>query len=317
MKKSRIIVPAMAMIAFSTAASIAGSVAWFTASRTATINAGTYAVVKTNADLAVTLSDGVGTTVTNGTTENPSFRGVDLGSNVLTDGSFNHLTGDIFAPDADGKTLDNTKTVNVSELGTTEGAAKLVRQTISETKKVYTAVTWKIAFDCSFPTGSGDYGLFLDTTSSSFAVTPAATPVTATGFRVGFYPDTVPTSAPAGTAANKKVYADLQASGNCKYIAASTDTTLLGTTYTASDLIASDTKAGALPTEETARAEAIGRNDCLGVFGYSELGTVRLSYTVVAWFEGTDPNVKNQATQDLYQSVIATLTFEAVKLKAA
>jgi len=313
MKKSRIIVPAMAMIAFSTAASIAGSVAWFTASRTATINAGTYAVVKTNADLAVTLSDGVGTTVTNGTTENPSYRGVDLGSNVLTDGSFNHLTGDIFAPDADGKTLDNTKTVNVSDLGTTAGAAKLVRQTISETKKVYTAVTWGITFECSFPTGEGDYGLFLDTTSSSFAVTPEATAVTATGFRVGFYPGT----APEGSTANKRVYADLQASGNCKYIAASTDTSLAGTTYTASDLIASDTEAGALPTEETERATAIGRNDCLGIFKYSNLGTVRLTYTVVAWFEGTDPNVKNQASQDLYQSVIATLNFEAVKLKAA
>ncbi len=313
MKKSRIIVPAMAMIAFSTAASIAGSVAWFTASRSATINAGTYAVVKTNADLAVTLSDGVGTTVTNGTTESPNLRSVSLGNNVLTDGSFNHLDGNIFAPKADGDELDTTKTVNVSALNTEEGVAKLVRQTISETKKVYTAVTWGITFECSFPAGEGDYGLFLDTTSSSFAVTPAATAVTATGFRVGFYPGT----APEGSTANKRVYADLQSAANCKYIAADSDVHLAGSTYTSSELIASDTKAGALPTESTPRATATGRNDCLGIFKYSSLATVRLSYTVVAWFEGTDPNVVNQNDPNLYQSVIATLQFEAIKLAAA
>ena len=55
MKKTRIIAPALAIIAFSTAASIAGSVAWFTASRQVTINAGSYAVVKTNSDLTVEL----------------------------------------------------------------------------------------------------------------------------------------------------------------------------------------------------------------------------------------------------------------------
>ena len=60
MKKSRIIIPALAMIAFSVAASIAGTVAWFTASRTAQINAGTYAVVKTSAELKCVLSNGVG-----------------------------------------------------------------------------------------------------------------------------------------------------------------------------------------------------------------------------------------------------------------
>ena len=312
MKKSRIIVPAMAMIAFSTAASIAGSVAWFTASRSATINAGTYAVVKTNADLAVTLSNGVGTTVTNGTTETPSLRSVSLGQNVLTDGSFNHNDGNIFAPDADGKELDTTRTVNVSALGTPAGVEKLVRQTISEDKKIYTAVTWGIAFDCSFPTGTGDYGLYLDTTASSFVVTPAATAVTATGFRVGFYP----AAAPEGSTANARVYADLQASANCKYISADSDTHLTGTTYSSSELIASDSEAGALPDGTTARADAIARNDCLGIFKYSNLGTVRLSYTVVCWFEGTDPNIKNQPTSDLYQSVIATLQFEAVKLNA-
>ena len=315
MKKSRIIVPAMAMIAFSTAASIAGSVAWFTASRSATVDAGTYAVVKTNADLAVTLANGVGTTVTNGTTEAPASRIVSLGDNVLTDGSFNHTDGNIFAPTADGTELDTTKTVNVSALNTEAGVAKLVRQTISETKKVYTAVTWGISFSVSFPVGEGDYGLFLDTSASSFVVTPTAEAVTAKGFRIAFYPG----AAPSGSTANARVYADLQAAAKCKYIAADSDIHLAGTTYTGNVLIDSGyvENADPLPTEATDRATATGRNDCLGIFKYASLQTVTLSYTVVAWFEGTDENVVNQADDELYQSVKATLSFEAIKLKAA
>ena len=61
MKKSKIIVPALAIIAFSTAASIAGSVAWFTASRTVSISGGEYSVVKLTSDLKCTLTAGVGT----------------------------------------------------------------------------------------------------------------------------------------------------------------------------------------------------------------------------------------------------------------
>ena len=312
MKKSRIIVPAMAMIAFSTAASIAGSVAWFTASRSATIKAGTYAVVKTNADLDVTLAAGVGTTVVNGTVENPSLRSVSLGQNLLTDGSFNHNDGNIFTPNENADAIDSTKTVNVSELGTSAGVAKLVRQTFSEDKKVYTAVTWGISFSVSFPSSEGDYGLFLDTGSSKYEVTPTATPVTATGFRLGFYP----INTPEGSTAHKRVYAALQEEDNCKYIAASTSA-MTGVAYTDNYLIASDNIDTELPTEATARATAIARNDCLGIFKYSSLATVTLSYTVVAWFEGTDPNVENQLSPELYQSVVASLQFEAIKLKAA
>ena len=51
MKKSRIVIPALAMIAFSMAASITGAVAWFTATRTATVTSGAYAVVKTSSNL--------------------------------------------------------------------------------------------------------------------------------------------------------------------------------------------------------------------------------------------------------------------------
>ena len=65
MKKSKIIVPALALIAFSTAASITGTVAWFTASRSATMSLGTYTVASVAKGLSYSLgaSGDVGTTV--------------------------------------------------------------------------------------------------------------------------------------------------------------------------------------------------------------------------------------------------------------
>ena len=54
MKKSKVIIPALALMAFSVAASITGTVAWFTANRVATVTAGSFAVVNTTTDLSVT-----------------------------------------------------------------------------------------------------------------------------------------------------------------------------------------------------------------------------------------------------------------------
>ena len=44
---------------------------------------------------------------------------------------------------------------------------------------------------------------------------------------------------------------------------------------------------------------------------------VTLNYTVVAWFEGTDPEIINRTLEAEYQAVTAYLVFDAVKLNAA
>ena len=58
MKKSRIIVPALAMLTLSVAASVTGTVAWFTASRTASMSATNVAAVNTAGNLSLTLAKG-------------------------------------------------------------------------------------------------------------------------------------------------------------------------------------------------------------------------------------------------------------------
>ena len=58
MKKSRIIVPALAMLTLSVAASVTGTVAWFTASRTASITLNDLVAIETAGALTMTLNNG-------------------------------------------------------------------------------------------------------------------------------------------------------------------------------------------------------------------------------------------------------------------
>ncbi len=308
MKKSRIIIPALAMIAFSVAASIAGTVAWFTASRTAQINAGTYAVVKTSAELKCVLSNGVGTTVSDST--------VSLNGNLLSDGSFSHKSSKVYTPNSEGTALDPTK--GEIPLNDEQLATKLVRGTTgTPAKTIYTAVTFNMSFTVTFGALEGDIGLYLDNTAgkSSFTVDGGAAAVTAKGFRMAIVPNG---TAPSGSLTRATVFADLQEFAKCHYIGGTSDTFLTGTAYTASeyDLIDSAYNT-ALPTSATDRDEATARPDYLGMFKYTANSQVTLNYTVVAWFEGTDENIINRATAEEYQSVVAKLNFEAINLKAA
>ena len=297
MKKSRIIVPGMAVIAFSTAAAIAGSVAWFTASRTVTISAGSYAVVKTTSNLDIELSAGVGTSVDN-ETDTVSFSG------LLTDGSFNHIEGNIYTPNASGDAIAKETALSANNL-----ARELTRVEDLGGKVVYTAATFDIEFSMNFGATwqtAKDVGLYLDCreAKSAFTVDGGDAAVTATGFRMGFYS--------TDTNGQKRVFADLQSESSCKYVASTSNFT--GTAYSG-DLIDSS-YAAALPTSETTRAAATSRPDFLGFFEPGE-DAVTLTFTVVCWFEGTDPNIVDQTEADYYQTVISNLVFEAVDLNAA
>jgi len=307
MKKTKVIVPALALIAFSTVASIAGSVAWFTASRQVTINAGSYAVVKTNSDLQYALTNGVGTSFSSNTV---SFDG------KLTDGSFNHKTGNVYTPNTSGTGIAKATSIvgAAADLTTTELEnieADLLRTTLSGDVKVYTAATFDISFTVNFGVGELDKGLYLNCTSGQSQFTHSDTAKTAKGFRMAFYP----VSIPDGSAASAKVFADLQESANCKYVAGNDN--IDGTAYGANELIDVN-HSTALPTASTDRAVAIARPDYLGTFKASETNPlVTLKYRVVVWFEGTDPEIINRDTQAEYQEVTSKLVFEAVDLKAA
>ena len=327
MKKTKVLIPGLALIAFSTVSSIAGSVAWFTANRLATVNAGTYAVVKTTANLECTATNVLGTSVSDNTI---------TVAGVLTDASFNHKTGMIYQPNSSGTDFHETNpevAYNDADLAT-----KLNRGTTSDSKTIYSAILFQLQFVIDLGGSSDDYGLFLDcfhhtnegssdpvATHAGSEFTTGGTPETAKGFRMAFY---------SAVATNYKntVFADLQTSGTydhdgnnetaveqgCSYVANNTDPFGTETLYAAADhdLIDMAYKT-ALPDEGVAAATAEARVDYLGKFAASAKDAnnkVTLTYTVVCWFEGTDPEIVNRNAVSEYQSVAATLKFEAIRL---
>ena len=215
------------------------------------------------------------------------------------------------------------------------------RGTLSDGADIYTAVTFNLSFKVSFGSLEGDYGLFLDNSETAGVGNSRfecedATLYTAKGFRMAFVGGAVNTTDYPGSSTNAKVLADLQKTSYvvdeglateetiiaCRYVGGTTAADFAPATATqynqssVNDLMDTDYDA-ALPTSSTARATALARPDCLGVFGYKEGSEVTLTYTVVCWFEGTDPTIVNRDLLAEYQTVTSTLRFEAVQLAAA
>ena len=157
MKKSKVIIPALGVLILSTAASVTGTVAWFTANRTATITAGEFAVVNTNSNLAVTLNNGVGVTCSENTTV------TQKANHTLTDSSFDHTdtTLPVIVPDSSRTTIAS-KVTSYSE-------ANFLRSgTVGDSAVgVYSAFAWDITFTITFPGAAiYDMGIFLDLSAS-------------------------------------------------------------------------------------------------------------------------------------------------------
>ena len=150
MKKSKVIIPALAVLVLSTAASVTGTVAWFTATRERTVTAGEFKVAKTGDNLEVVLGSGIGTSAT------PGNYAISLGSTILTDASFNHTvtTNNIINP--------NGKRNLVQTAPSLEAATNDDRLVLRDTN-TYSVATWTMSFSVSFGAVAGnDLGLFLD-----------------------------------------------------------------------------------------------------------------------------------------------------------
>ncbi len=179
MKKSKIIVPALAVLLLSTAASVTGTVAWFTANRLFNTTVGEFAVVNTKDNLVCEMGKGLGTDVES------NIVSVDSGK-VLTDASFDHITEDhyIFAPNADGDKVG--KKVALEDADMTTGANGLKRDTNEE---IYSAFTFTMNFKLALSSAAAkDVGLFFKANEAIMAK-KVTLPV---GFAVGtgiFYSD--------------------------------------------------------------------------------------------------------------------------------
>ena len=137
MKKSKIIIPAAAILALSVGASVTGTVAWFTAARTASFTGNNLAVVNAAGDLKVTLSAVTGCSLS------ADSKSVNL--TYLRDASFDGEK--VYVADL---SQDGTKITGLSEaaIGSYNKAQVKVGNEVKE-KDVYKINQWKATFETS------------------------------------------------------------------------------------------------------------------------------------------------------------------------
>ncbi len=306
MKKSKIIIPALGVLVLSTAASITGTVAWFTANRAATVTVGDMAVVKTDGALAKIVEAGAGTTTT-GSQEINAVSGAKI-----TDVSFNPATKQLYGK-ANGNATAFRTIGDTDDYLTTTDSGHPYKINASN----YYAFTWKVTLRYTWGADETPVNVFFDIAGSSMTKSKqegageAADNATAKGFRI------------AMIASRTIVYAGLESAAELKSVISSsaddeygdTGLTNVNFSYFASDKYAKgDTTAGSATTNPSpisnfakaldGESGQTSRADYLGQITHSG-ATDDLVIYCVAWYEGTDQYVVDGKELQKVQSTLA------------
>ena len=322
MKKSKVIVPALAMIGLSAVASVTGSVAWFTAQRTGNITTNEFVVTKTDGTLECDVVGGIGTT--------RSAAGViSSGTNKLSDASFNPATKQLY------NDVENNEGVatNFVAVGTATSYTDLAETkndrnpvthwyVLSSNDHVYYAYTWQVTVSYTWGSDHRDLNVFFDYTNSATTIAKQSgesgdAAQTGLGFRIAIInadaSHTVVFNKQQSAAKFSTTYAtndgeafygttnasnanysyfgnDFYGFGNVACNAASESRKAIGTYAKATDSEASQT----------------GRHDYLATISRNgdELSS-SATFTCVAWFEGNDENMRNNKRMDQVTSTVA------------
>ena len=292
MKKTKLIVPAaLAVMLLSTAASVTGTVAWFTANRAVNTSVSSFTASSVGGNLSLTMGAGIGTTFANDV--------VSVASGVkLTDGSFDASSGILYRTPylATEPAASTDNFVAISTANDTN------YKRVVGTQTYYFAVTWTMQFDYKFAGDTTAVNLYfnLDETETVSATTKNKSRIDYTsavaaetghseqtykGFRIAFVGTTGSTV--------KTVWAPEQTSANVKRISATTDATD-GVAQAGGVNVLANGDTAAVSYAATPTAAASG-NNYLGQFTTSVTSII---FTCTAWFEGTDANVINEAEMD-------------------
>lgn len=290
-KKSKfVILPALATLVLTSVATVTGTAAWFSASRSVIANAGDFVAKNLSGNFTIQATGGVGTTATED--EGVTNSRVTVNANtVMTDASY-----DIHSDVLYTKVLGDDAVTGYKVIGTTGKYATLNPTNLkagsytetSTTKVVFYALTWSYTFTYEFKDTTKTMDLFLDSAGASFTKATGGTLTdSGKGFRIGFIGD-------------KKTI-----------LSADNETThVTGTTTTADDYSKEDVKYLGVTSQkagDVADESNKSRDDYLGTFKPTTDGT-SITLNVIAWFEGTDKNVVNE--KDL-EAVTCTFGFYA------
>ena len=195
-KKSKIIVPALALITATTVASVTGTVAWFTANRAVTVKADKFIATKVESNLVVTTEGRIGTAATADSKGITTTTGTGTTTtNKLTHGSYdakNAAAGSLYVAQISD---DGASVTDFTDLGT-EATAQTTTATTSANKwlartdstnnaNTWYGVSWTMKFKLeNASTNTADY-LFLDPSASTYTLIGTGT-TTAPGFRIAF-----------------------------------------------------------------------------------------------------------------------------------
>ena len=314
MKKSKIIIPALGMLLLSTAASVSGTVAWFTSMQTGQAQITSFAVAKTGGTLSVTQAAGVGTVL--------SGSAITLKTGIkLTHGSYDHTADSIWKPN---DTLDvftaqtRTSALTSEYLWTMDG-------TSSSAGTMYYAVSWQITLGYTFQGDTRNVYVYFDgipsatSTDSSvsgsyFTHSNTVANDTATyekytykGFRLSMISTAengpkIIWAPGTNTGADEKFQHGATGSSFGYYSTDSTGSTTANTYYAAGSLLdssfAANYRSGNLPSNPTQQPNYVGT--------FVSGSATSIVLNCVAWFEGNDSNVVDAAELD---QVTATMKF--------
>ena len=321
MKKSKIIIPALGMLLLSTAASVTGTVAWFTSVSSQTANINSFAVKRLGGNLELeikTAADNAdGSIYGNGSAK--SGEAVTLAANsFFTHGSYNHTEQKVYKP------TNAAATTFASFADTSATATDWYSEDAATGNKYYYAVTWTYIFTYTFGSTETSVNLYFDNANSSVTQTVGAGTGdlnTYKGFRMAFVATGESLTGSVGRSFVWAKYGDSTGTNIPKYLKTSGESITADGTYSninsttaAGDLI--NSAASSIDIAENAPVSDVTNTRCnyIGTFtksGSDTNASKKIFVRCVAWFEGTDANVVNAATLDTVAAVNAFYTRNA------
>ena len=321
LKKSAVVIPALARIAVTAAASVSGTVAWFTANRSVTVKGSNFNAVAQDGDLSIELGNVLVGVVADGN----SVKMADKTS--LTDASYDPESSKLYTKILGENEKNETVVTGYEDLGiaTETGGVggtqsnpkwSYVNGSAPNQTTVYYGVSWTWKFAYGFKSDANDMGLFFNIKDSTIGIVDKDGDTNKKNRNGTEYQNT-----------NKEVGKGFRLARQAQAVEntdnehqtivwapkGGQDSHVTGTTTTAAFA------AGIFHTvEETGASTAtdLGTDYNANNNGYCFLGRLTstaatISVKCAAWFEGTDPNVANDA---LNQVVTTAQRFYVRKL---
>ncbi|MCQ2771676.1 MAG: hypothetical protein MJ238_00145 [Bacilli bacterium] len=281
MKKSRIILPAIALLAVSGIASVTGTVAWFTASQSAAISVGNIAAINTAGDLVANIRGISGIKTPNTVTADGNapaegetgdyISGKTFNLEYLRDCSYDAMNDEYHIASVTNKAVDGY--INVTDKVESKTPAGYFNDGTTKNNVCFAAV-WDIDFTIDSD-AFGEYELFFDPTGTKSKL--SGTTEIGKAFRLAMVSDDETVIwAPQASTANENI--------PTKYVKMG-ETAPAVANYDADDFI--DAAANVVYTSSDTKSSATGSKYHLAS-GLKADETTTVHF--VAWFEGSDKN---------------------------